>query len=257
MDKGLSDSTYGIIVLSNSFFEKGWSEYEFRSLLNLEISGDNKKILPVWHGVTLKDIQKYCPYLADKFALSTDIGINKLAYEVMKVIKPDVINSLALQDAIRKAIPNSKIKYIAMEKLKGASKKVHHTLPLYFELSCLLICQVLKDACDLEYETFVNNFAKDHDFCHEYIIWNAMACAYISFVRDHEIDFSNKTINKDIFSFLLVSTMGETIENWLKKSSTLSKDDCEELLVRYAVNHDFMIEHCPDSAQKAYRKILR
>lgn len=70
IDKGLSKSNFGIVILSKSFFKKKWTQYELNSLLAREIEGQ-KVILPIWHGVTKKDILKYSPYLADKLGLNT------------------------------------------------------------------------------------------------------------------------------------------------------------------------------------------
>ena len=70
IDKGLSKSNFGIVILSKSFFEKNWTKYELNSLLAKEIEG-NKVILPIWHGVTKKDVLNYSPYLADKLSLDT------------------------------------------------------------------------------------------------------------------------------------------------------------------------------------------
>jgi hypothetical protein len=51
IDRGLSESAYGIVVLSPAFIGKPWPEYELRGLVNREI-GEDKVILPIWHGVS-------------------------------------------------------------------------------------------------------------------------------------------------------------------------------------------------------------
>ena len=40
IDKGLVNSRYGIVVLSPSFINKGWPDYELRSLISKEIGKD-------------------------------------------------------------------------------------------------------------------------------------------------------------------------------------------------------------------------
>lgn len=87
IDQGLTTSTYGIVVLSKSFFSKNWTKYELNGLLAKEIDG-KKVILPVWHGVTREEILEYSPYLADKLALSTyDMGIKQIAEKLYDAIK--------------------------------------------------------------------------------------------------------------------------------------------------------------------------
>lgn len=42
IDKGLQESRYGLVILSPAFFQKGWTDYELRSLLTKEIAGRRK-----------------------------------------------------------------------------------------------------------------------------------------------------------------------------------------------------------------------
>lgn len=68
IDKGLSVSRYGIVVLSEAFFSKNWPQYELNGLLAREVEGE-KVILPVWNGITKEDILQYSMPLADKVAV--------------------------------------------------------------------------------------------------------------------------------------------------------------------------------------------
>lgn len=70
IDKGLINSRYGIVVLSQAFFSKNWPEYELNALTAREIEG-HKVILPVWHNVTKEEVLSYSPSLADKIAITT------------------------------------------------------------------------------------------------------------------------------------------------------------------------------------------
>ena len=86
IDKGLINSNYGIVVLSKSFFEKNWPQYELNGLTAKEIDG-HKVILPVWHEVTRDDVMKYSPTLADKVAAdSSRMDIRTMAREIAKVL---------------------------------------------------------------------------------------------------------------------------------------------------------------------------
>ncbi len=70
IDHGLSKSSYGIVVLSKSFFSKPWPQYELDGLVTEDLSR-GKVILPIWHGVDRNEVAKYSPSLADKVAFST------------------------------------------------------------------------------------------------------------------------------------------------------------------------------------------
>ena len=87
IDKGLRHSKFGIVILSQNFFEKDWPQYELDGLVQKEILG-GKVILPIWHKVTKDEVMKYSPSLADKVALSTaSYSIDEIAGELYKALK--------------------------------------------------------------------------------------------------------------------------------------------------------------------------
>jgi len=47
IDKGLSQSRFGVVVLSKAFFKKKWPQYELDGLAEREMKGKDKVILPV------------------------------------------------------------------------------------------------------------------------------------------------------------------------------------------------------------------
>ena len=79
IDKGLRESRFGIVVLSNAFFQKQWPQYELDGLVARQMSS-GKIILPIWHNVSHADVLDYSPTLADKLALdSQSQSVNELA----------------------------------------------------------------------------------------------------------------------------------------------------------------------------------
>lgn len=95
IDKGLSESQYGIVVLSPSFFAKDWPQKELNGLVVRERHGD-KVILPVWLNVNKDDVARYSPPLADLLAVKAEEGMHKVIAELLLVLKP---NSSAQQNA--------------------------------------------------------------------------------------------------------------------------------------------------------------
>jgi len=86
IDKGLANSRYGIVVFSEAFFKKEWTQYELDGLVNREMNGI-KVILPIWHKVSKDDVQKYSPSLADKLALNSFMySVEEIAEEIQKLI---------------------------------------------------------------------------------------------------------------------------------------------------------------------------
>ncbi|AEM69946.1 TIR protein [Allomuricauda ruestringensis DSM 13258] len=82
IDKGLINSRYGIIILSKSFFNRNWTQYELNGFVNREMNG-LKVILPIWHNVTKEEVQNFSPSLADKVALNSELkDINGIANDI-------------------------------------------------------------------------------------------------------------------------------------------------------------------------------
>lgn len=88
IDKGLKNSRYGIVVLSPTFIENYWTNYELDGILKKESSIGVQVILPIWHKVTADEINRYSPSLADKYALNT--AYNTID-EIVKKVK-DILN---------------------------------------------------------------------------------------------------------------------------------------------------------------------
>lgn len=86
IDNGLIKSRYGIVILSNAFFEKNWTQYELDGLVTREMEG-HKVILPIWHFVTKSQVQHYSPSLADKFALNTSVSsIDEIVSQLAEIL---------------------------------------------------------------------------------------------------------------------------------------------------------------------------
>jgi len=90
IDKGLADSTFGLVVISPHFIDKPWPEYELRGLVAREIS-EGRVILPIWHGVTKEEVLSFSPPLADKVALdTTGLTAQDIAIGLLREIRPDL-----------------------------------------------------------------------------------------------------------------------------------------------------------------------
>lgn len=88
IDEGLVKSKYGIVILSTSFFEKNWTNYELDALTEREMNG-HKVILPIWHKITKDELMQYSPSLANKLALNTSIHTVGEIIDQLKTILGD------------------------------------------------------------------------------------------------------------------------------------------------------------------------
>ena len=86
IDKGLANSRFGVVVLSQAFFKKGWANYELDGLVTKTITGE-QILLPIWHNISKQEVIEYSPSLADKLARSTSTHtVEEIAAEIADVI---------------------------------------------------------------------------------------------------------------------------------------------------------------------------
>jgi hypothetical protein len=87
IDNGLSHSTFGVVILSKSFFAKGWPQYELDGIVGMTVKGD-QRMLPIWHEISRDEIAKQSPSLVDKIARNTAIStVVEIADEIAEVVQ--------------------------------------------------------------------------------------------------------------------------------------------------------------------------
>lgn len=87
IDRGLGSSRFGVVVLSQAFFGKGWPEYELDGLVTRAVSGD-QILLPIWHNVSKSEVIGYSASLADRLARSTGTHtVEEIAAEIAEVVR--------------------------------------------------------------------------------------------------------------------------------------------------------------------------
>ncbi len=83
----------------------------------------------------------------------------------------------------------------------------------------------------------VDNFAKDWDYQNEFIIWSAMANAYVRFIRETPCDSGDIEKKKEAFSVLLsYSISGDKFTADLEHYKLLNADEQEYLVRLYLLN---------------------
>jgi len=101
IDKGLASSRFGLAVISQHFLQKPWPEYELRGLVAREI-GEDRVILPIWHGVTRRHVIEFSPPLADKVALKTEgLSAQDVAIQILREVRPDIYSAQPRQELER------------------------------------------------------------------------------------------------------------------------------------------------------------
>lgn len=90
IDRGLANSKFGIVVLSKAFIKKGWTNYELDGIISKANTGE-QVLLPIWHGITKKEVLDYSPSLADKVARNTaSYTVEDIAEEIAELINKNL-----------------------------------------------------------------------------------------------------------------------------------------------------------------------
>ncbi len=83
INAGMSRASHVVVVLSESFFEKAWTNSELQAAFNLHVSGDTR-LVPIFHGIDPAVIRKRYPLVADIKGLSSSLGYEKVASELIR-----------------------------------------------------------------------------------------------------------------------------------------------------------------------------
>ena len=83
----MENSSFGIVVLSHHFFQKNWPVLELNALVSLEVNGQSA-VLPVWKDISHATVAQYSPLLADKYAVKSYEGYEKVCSQLVKRIDP-------------------------------------------------------------------------------------------------------------------------------------------------------------------------
>ncbi|HEX8248616.1 MAG TPA: toll/interleukin-1 receptor domain-containing protein [Pyrinomonadaceae bacterium] len=89
IERGLSQSKFGIVILSKNFFRKEWTKRELDVLILKEETAQ-KVILPIWHNITKEEVSKFSLLLADKLAISTEKGIEYIAQKILSEVRDEI-----------------------------------------------------------------------------------------------------------------------------------------------------------------------
>jgi hypothetical protein len=86
IDDGIRSSRFGVVVLSEAFFRKGWTNHELDGLVTRTVAGE-QSLLPIWHDLTAEQVRSFSPSLADKVAMNTSqFSIEEIAEQIAEVI---------------------------------------------------------------------------------------------------------------------------------------------------------------------------
>lgn len=204
IDKGITNSNFGLIVLSKSFFKKNWTEYELKSLNSFEIENGDV-LLPLWKDVTVKEVRKFSPYLADKFALTTKDSIEDIAIKIIEVCNPKLFSEVHYKIRLDKILKTAKIKKADADELRAAPirhVKLNENLISRIRLirSSLLLCYPHSMAF------WLDGFQRDMNVETEIRHWEHISTCFLEIIVDPEMfeqyNGSREEFYTDVFDLL-------------------------------------------------------
>lgn len=90
IDRGIAGARFGIVVVSRAFIGRPWPEHELRGLVNRDVEED-MRLLPIWHGVSKREVSEFSPSLADSLAIDTQrVGAQEAAIQILRKVRPDL-----------------------------------------------------------------------------------------------------------------------------------------------------------------------
>jgi hypothetical protein len=86
IDDGIRSSRFGVVILSDSFLRKGWTNHELDGLVTRTVAGE-QSLLPIWHDLTAAKVMAYSPSIADKVAMNTsEYSFEDIAGQIAEVV---------------------------------------------------------------------------------------------------------------------------------------------------------------------------
>jgi hypothetical protein len=218
IDHGLTIAKYGLVVISPNFIEKPWPEYELRGLTAKEVAGVNKVIIPVWHRVTLDNVLKFSPPLADKLAVVTaNRTLDEIAEDVLRAIRPDLSDRMTL---LRKFLrtPEGEPHEVEIDKITLSPRSDEYDADPNIVIRALMVVTALENASSKivgDFPTFLADLYSDIHPEIELRTWEEIAAAYMVVTRNITLSIKQR---EQVVALLLACSLGSPL-----------RADCSEL----------------------------
>lgn len=187
IQKGLQESKFGVVVLSNDFFKKQWTENERISLQTKEMILNEKVIIPIWYNITKEEVAKHDLALADKFAISINdnFDIDDIAIKIIKIIRPDIYENINRIITFEKLVKNStKVAVSYEDALNMPEPPVRHKeLSTQMKARLKLIHHSIEDVDSRNYDEYEEDFRRSTNIDREMVITELITAAYIDCIN--------------------------------------------------------------------------
>ena len=227
IDRGLSNSEYGAVIVSHNFLDKPWPKRELRGLVQKEL-GQGKVILPVWHEISEEEVRSYSPPLADKFALTTDAdSIESIALQITKVVRPDIFENLRRRQQWERSSEEAETIQVPLEEVEMGPIR-YEDLPDPWLVRIKIVNYIFCDIRDRSVQEDIDLYRREVYPEDELKTWERMAVAYLetlSHLHDRLGEDPDLPYRREVFRFLLGYTMGMTEEEEAQSSDLLTYEE--------------------------------
>ena len=224
IDRGLADSSFGLLILSPNFLQKAWPEYELRGLIAREVGG-RKLIIPIWHKLDRQGLLLYSPTLADKFAFkSEEFTVPKLACKIIEVVKPELFEKIQRRAAFLSV--KGKIEMVETNKILFPPPR-HERLPLNLISRIRLIRAALLSVEPHSMKHWIDGFRGDTHPSREIRIWEHIAACYIEYCSMSQVSLEQY---KTVFDIVVQISLNQDHDSLTKKAESLPPDALPQLL---------------------------
>lgn len=221
IDKGLKESRYGLVVLSKAFFQKNWTEYEYRSLL-VRQNDKERVILPLWYGVIKEDVKNYSLYLADIKGLEvTNDGYRKVIAAIISKVRPDIWKELRMRSLLRKTVEKSKHIVLKLSDIQSAESKQSKLTSKQFIRSKAVYYGIGKHL-HKSFQEYIDDYELDVVPERELQSWEIMNACYLEMLERHpEASDSDKD---DYFKIILSISIGWEVSANINQTPDIIKE---------------------------------
>lgn len=178
LDRGFAQAPYGLVVLSNDFVAKNWSEDELRGLSDR--GADFKRVVyPIWFKVTGETLSTLAPRVAGGPRIIADTSkLVKTAVEVIRLVRQDIYRRIRL----RIAADENRGDRLGLRTLSRSAIK-HPELPDDLVSRVRLIRASLLEVHPYSMDRWLDGFQRDANPATEIGYWERIASAYLEYVR--------------------------------------------------------------------------
>lgn len=88
IDNGLLHSNFGVVIFSEAFFIKEWTQWELNGLIQKLHNTHQRILIPVWYNIDYHDIYNFSPSLADIIGIVYRNDVDEVVNKIMSIVRP-------------------------------------------------------------------------------------------------------------------------------------------------------------------------